>query len=123
MTPVERALPPDRQEIVVARWVAQQRAEIRKLIDDDLIEEHRRGPLGQHSDKLERVLQYFRRQPQEGKYVGVMVRPWREYRIGVLPGRRGSAPDVLDEPTFGTEEDVLHGIFLRRVEDLMGEPR
>jgi branched-chain amino acid transport system permease protein len=111
----------DRQELVIARWTRQQRTEIRGLIDDDLLEEHRRDPLGRHSDRLQRVLQFFRRQPQRGKYIVVMTRPWEEYRIGVLPGRRGSTAKVLDAPTFGSEAEALHGIFVRRVEDLMRE--
>jgi branched-chain amino acid transport system permease protein len=108
----------DRQELVHQDWDRKQRARIRALITDDLIDEHRRKPLGQHSDDLERVLQYFRTRPVGGKYVGVMTQPWVEYRIGVLPGVRGQVATILDDEVFSTEEEVLHGIFLRRVRDL-----
>lgn len=111
----------DKKLHVYADWDAKQRQRIAALITDDLIEEHRRKPLGQHSDTLERVLQYFRRQPQAGKYVGVMTVPWKKYRIGVLPGVRGQSAEILDDEVFATEEAVLHGIFLRRVRDLKGE--
>ena len=63
-------------------------------------------------------MNYFRRQPQPGKYILVATKPWQEYRIGTLSGaaRRGRQDprrrDVRDE------EDGLHGIFLRRVADL-----
>lgn len=108
----------DRQVLVYEDWSAKQRRAIAALITDGLIEEHRVRPLGQHSDDLERVLQYFRRQPQVGKYIGVMTKPWAEYKIGVLSGVRGQPAEILQDETFRTEEDVLHGIFLRRVRDL-----
>ncbi|WP_213571143.1 hypothetical protein [Rhodococcus sp. USK13] len=110
----------DRQLLVYEDWKDKQRRVIADLITDELIEEHRAKPLGQHSETLERVLQYFRRQPQAGKYLGVMTTPWLEYKIGVISGIRGVPPKILDEPVFKSEEDVLHGIFVRRVNDLKG---
>jgi branched-chain amino acid transport system permease protein len=111
----------DRQQQVYDDWNRKQRRGISALITEELIEEHRRKPLGQHSENLERILQYFRRQPQAGKYVGVMVTPWSEYRIGVLPGVRGQVATILDDEAFSSEKELLHGIFLRRVRDLKGE--
>jgi hypothetical protein len=108
----------DRQLQVYADWDAKQRERIKALITDDLIEEHARKPLGQHSDALERVLQYFRRQPAAGKYIIVATKPWAEYRIGVLTGERGRLPEILEDTTYATEEEAMHGIFLRRVAGL-----
>jgi len=116
---VKTSQPVDRQLQVYENWGKNQRKAIRALITDSLIEEHRVKVLGQHSDDLERVLQYFRRQPQEGKYIGVMTKPWEEYRIGVLSGVRGQPAEILMDERFPTEEAVLHGIFLRRIRDLM----
>src|SRR5581483_9606051 len=100
---------------------AKQRERIKALITDELIAEHAAKPLGQHSDTLERVLQYFRRQPQAGKYIIVAVRPWEEYRIGVLSGVRGQPATILDDDgPFASEEEAMHGIFLRRVRELRG---
>jgi branched-chain amino acid transport system permease protein len=111
----------DRQLEVYAHWDAKQRERIKALVTDDLIEEHRRKPLGQHSDALERVLNYLRRQPQPGKYVIVAIRPWEEYRIGVLSGVRGTPARILeDSDTFASEEEAMHGVFVRRIRDLMG---
>jgi branched-chain amino acid transport system permease protein len=108
----------DRQVQVYLDWDAKQRERIKALVTDDLIAEHAAKPLGQHSDTLERVLQYFRRQPQAGKYIIVATKPWGEYRIGVLSGVRGEVPRIQDDETFASEEDAMHGIFLRRVADL-----
>lgn len=108
----------DRQAQVYADWDAKQRERIKGLVTDVLVEEHRRRPLGPHSDDLMRVLQYFRRQPQPGKYIIVATRPWQEYRIGVLSGVRGEPAAILESETFTTEEAAMHGVFLRRVRDL-----
>jgi hypothetical protein len=108
----------NRQLQVYERWGAQQRDRIQALITDELIEEHRAKPIGQHSDALDRVLQYFRRQPTAGKYVIVMTRPWNEYKIGVWPANRGDRVEVLEDETYSTEDDALHAVFLRRVGDL-----
>jgi branched-chain amino acid transport system permease protein len=95
------------------------RRRLKALITDDLIAEHAARPLGQHSDALERVLNYLRRAAVAGKYVVVCTVPWREWRIGVLSGVRGVPPTVLDGPRFGSEAEALHGVFLQRIRDLM----
>ena len=96
------------------------RAELRGFITDDVIAEHRANPFGEHpqSEPLRRLLNYFRRAPQAGKYVVVAVEPWREYRIGLLSGVRGVLPKVLDQPVFASEREALHGVFLARIRDL-----
>ena len=105
----------DRQLQVYADWDAKQRERIKALITDELIEEHRRNPLGGHSDALSRVLNYFRRQSLPGKEIIVATEPWKEYRIGLLTGARGMPATILDDETFATEEEAMHGVFLRRV--------
>jgi branched-chain amino acid transport system permease protein len=119
-TEIRREQQVDRQIQVYLDWDAKQRERIAALVTDELVEEHRAKPLGQHSDRLERVLAYFRRQPQAGKYIIVATRPWEEYRIGVLSGVRGQPATILDDETFASEEEAMHGIFLRRVRDLRG---
>jgi len=97
------------------------RAELRALATDEVVAEHRANPLGtrgRQSEALRRLLNYFRRAPQAGKYVVVAVSRWQEYRIGVLSGVRGVAPKLLDEPFFATEEEALQGVFAARVRDL-----
>ena len=99
-----------------------QRAQLKPLVTDEVIAEHRANPLGERgaqSEPLRRLLNYFRRLPQGGKHVVVAVEPWREYRLGVLSAVRGEAPQVLDAPVFATEEEALHGVFLARVRDLV----
>jgi branched-chain amino acid transport system permease protein len=109
----------DRQLQVYADWDAKQRERIKALITDELIAEHEAAPLGRHTDALARVLAYFRRQPQPGKYIVVAVTPWEDYRIGALSGVRGRPVEILDDSdAYPSEEAAMHGIFLRRVRDL-----
>jgi hypothetical protein len=70
------------------------------------------------TDELQRVTNYFRRQPQPGKYILVATKPWQEYRIATLSGVRGEVAKLIGDETFASEETGLHGIFLRRVADL-----
>jgi branched-chain amino acid transport system permease protein len=109
----------DRSLVVYARWDARTRKALRATIDDDLLAEHQAKPLGQHSDRLERVLNYFRRAPQAKKYVVMCTLTWTEWRIGVLSGVRGVPPTLLDDERFDSELAAQHGVFLRRVRDLM----
>lgn len=108
----------DKQLLVFDDWDRKQRERLRRLVSDALIEEHKLQPLGQHSDALDRLLAYFRRQPVVGKELIIAVRPWEEYRIALMSGARGVPYELLDE-TFPTEEAAMHGIFLRRIRHLM----
>jgi hypothetical protein len=109
--------PPDQQLVVWQRFNAGWARRMRALIDNDLIAEHRRAPRGPHSDRLARVLRYFRSQPIPGKLIVIADIPWRRYGIGVLTGVPGRAARPLDE-SYETYDDALHAIFLRRVEEL-----
>jgi branched-chain amino acid transport system permease protein len=109
----------DRQAIYVQRFEAHLRAELKRLITDALIEEHRTTMGKRRSDALERVLAHFRRAAVADKYAVLAVKPFAEYRIVALSGRRGVPPRIVDDQVFNTPEDALHGVFLKRVRDLM----
>jgi branched-chain amino acid transport system permease protein len=109
----------DKQSIAVRRFDARLKEELRGLINDSLIEEHRATHGKRRSDPLERVLTFFRRQAVADKYAILAVKPFAEYRIVALSGRRGVPPRVVDDQVFATPEDALHGVFVKRVQDLM----
>jgi len=93
-----------------------------------LIAEHRANPIGTparngrpsigHSDDLIRVIDKFRRAPMKGKYVSVCIRPFADFRIGVASGIRGE-PVKLLEGSFSSQDACEHGIFLKRIADLL----
>lgn len=94
----------------------------------ELIAEHRARPLytaaqpGQpapmDSPELARLLDRLRVVPQQGKHVIVETQPWREYRIGILPGVRGVPVELTDE-SYASREDAEHAIFLKRLAALL----
>lgn len=107
----------NRDARVYERFDAESRERTRALVNDEIIEEHRRNPVGIHSDQLQRVLAYFRRGLIAGKYVVIAQGEFSCYRIGELNGTRGKAITVLDEE-YSSENDVLHAIFIRRLTDI-----
>jgi branched-chain amino acid transport system permease protein len=112
-------VPPDRGAIALARFDARVRAAVRPLLTKKVISEHKRNPLGDHSDGLKRVLNYFRRSTTLTAYVLICTSPFREWRIGRLSGERGKAPAFIDVLTYDSEEKAMHALFLKRVEELM----
>jgi hypothetical protein len=72
-------------------------------------------PAPLHSETLRRLLDKLRTSPQRGKHTIVEIKPWREYAIGILPGRRGGSVEVTDE-IYATRGDAEHAIFLKRLE-------
>ena len=97
-----------------------QRRFLRTLVSDTVIEEHRRKPLGQHSEPLERLLNHFRTMPMAGKYAVRRDEAAGAYSIVALSGERGVAPTPVGDTRYATVEEAYHGIFLRRIEELMG---
>ncbi len=94
---------------------------------DALIAEHRRHPRGAatqpgtppplHSRTLAQLIDKLRMVPQAGKHTIVETRPWKEYAIGILPGRRGGVVKITSE-TYASREDAEHAIFLKRLKAL-----
>jgi branched-chain amino acid transport system permease protein len=119
MLPEEATETHDKDLVYWRRYDKMQRDYLKSLVSPTLIDEHRRCPLGQHSEALERLLNYFRRQPQVDKYAITMVEPFKAYRIVALSGHRGVAPRLVEDKIYGSQEEAYHGVFLRRVQDLL----
>jgi branched-chain amino acid transport system permease protein len=113
------APPPDREQIALAMWDKRMRAALRPLITKKIITEHRRDPLGHHSDALNRVLNYIRRRAPWGKCVVICTKPFKQWRVARLPGARGQVPVFIDERTYNSEAKAMHAAFLVRIEELM----
>ena len=110
----------DRDQVYRAFHGRMQERYLRTLVGPEVIEEHRAKPLGQHSEPLERLLHYFREQPMAGKYAVLHERDSGSFRIVALSGVRGVAPTPVGEERFATAEAAYHGLFLKRIEELMG---
>ena len=92
--------------------------EIVPRINAELIEEHRRRPIGKHSDDLERVLIYLRKNhlSMEGKYILVCTKPHEEWCIAEITGQPDMPPVLLDD-RYDDRYQAEHGLFLRRLRD------
>jgi branched-chain amino acid transport system permease protein len=119
MLPEEATETEDKDLIYWRRYDKMQRDYLKTLVSDEIVEEHRRSPLGQHSEPLERLLLYFRRAPLVDKYAIVAVEPFKAYRIVALSGHRGVAPRLVEDKIYTSQEEAYHGVFQRRVQDLL----
>ncbi|GGC77081.1 branched-chain amino acid ABC transporter permease [Chelatococcus reniformis] len=119
MLPEEATETKDKDLIYWRRYDKMQRDYLKSLISPEIIEEHRKSPLGQHSEPLERLLLYFRRAPLADKYAITVVKPFQAYRIVALSGQRGVAPRIVEDKVYPTQDEAYHGVFLRRVQDLL----
>lgn len=119
MLPEEATETADKDQIFFRRFDKMQRDFLKRLVTDTVIEEHRTRPLGQHSEALERLLIYFRRQGQVDKYAIMVLEEFKAYRIVALSGHRGTAPRVVEDRLYPTPDEAYHALFLRRVQDLL----
>ena len=92
---------------------------IKQILNDEIIEEHRLKPLGQHSEPLARVLAYCRRLPMHRQLAIKKDRKSNTYMIIQLSGRRGVAPTVVDTETFQNLDDAYHGLFLKQINTIL----
>jgi branched-chain amino acid transport system permease protein len=94
------------------------RSQLRTWIAPEILQEHALKPLGQHSDHLERILIYFRKQPLANKYVVYCEIPFAAYRIVALSGMPGVPPRLVDDKKYPSLDAAYHAVFLRRISDL-----
>jgi branched-chain amino acid transport system permease protein len=109
----------DKQAIYHRRFDKQMRDFLKTLVTDEVVEEHRAKPLGQHSEALSRLTNYFRRGPMADKYAVFTVVPMREYRVVALSGQRGVPPRLVNDRTYLSLGDAYHAVFLLRINDLL----
>jgi len=109
----------DKDDLYFRRYDKMQRDYLKTLITPEIIAEHKAKPLGQHSEALERVLLYFRRAKMEDKYALHRVGPDGPFKIIAFSGVRGVSPRVVEDKEYPTEEAGYHGVFMRRVHDLL----
>lgn len=109
----------DKQYIFYRRFDKKWRDYLKTLVTEELIEEHRRQPLGQHSDALQRLLNYFRCGPLPDKYAIYEVEAFKAYKVVALTGVRGMPPRVVDDKVCKSLDEAYHAVFLRRINDLL----
>lgn len=107
----------DRDAVYREYFHGKQRQYLRTLVSDDIVEEHRRNPRGQHSEPLERLLMYMR-QSDLARYVVRRDAISGKFRVGCLTGQRSSPLELVDEAEYATADEAYHAVFLRRLRHL-----
>lgn len=106
-----------------AEAVAARRREIERalaeLVTPEVVEEHRRRPMGRHSPALAWLLAYFRQAPTSGKLAvhADAPGPSRPLALLRLSGAQGVPHEELAGERYGSEEEALHAVFLRRLRE------
>jgi hypothetical protein len=89
---------------------------IRPLVSEEVIEEHRRTPVGKHSPALDMILTFLRRDPvpENPQLVAVVLKADEEWGIGEYYRTRG-VPVRVRPGTFRSIDDLEHSVFLERL--------
>jgi hypothetical protein len=103
--------------VVAERFHARRVAALRPTITEALVAEHRRSPLGPHSEPLQRVLNYFGLFGIDGKLI--TEHDDEHWFVCRLAGFPALSAERLAGP-FQTEEEALHAVFRRRLADVFG---
>jgi len=94
------------------------RSQLKTWVTPAIIAEHQNSPLGQHSDHLERILNYLRKQPLANKYAVFCEVPFQAYKVVALSGMPGVPPRLVDDKIYASLDTAYHAVFLRRISDL-----
>lgn len=86
----------------------------------DLAEEFRDNPRGPYSVDLQRILDRMRTTPLKGRYVLLVVDPFRVWQLARLSGERGVAPIPVEAVHYTSAAMAEWDIFKRRWKDLTG---
>ncbi|MBV8566167.1 MAG: ABC transporter permease [Methylobacteriaceae bacterium] len=78
-----------------------------------LADEFMANPFGRPSPELQRVLIVFRGEPVAGKYVLVCTKPFKEWALAELGGKRGEPVKLLGE-RFTSLEEAERYVFRKR---------
>ena len=89
--------------------------------DRQFIAEFMITPIGHHSPGLQRVLNLMRGGELDGKYVLVILEPYRRWALGRLPARRGEPISLVEGVEYTCQLQAERDVFLRRWKDLTGE--
>jgi hypothetical protein len=89
--------------------------------DRHLVEEFRANPVGQHSPELQRLLNLFRGSSLQGKHALYCIKPYEEWILAQLPGRRGQPFTLHPDKVFHSKADAEWAVFKLRWSEHTGQ--
>jgi branched-chain amino acid transport system permease protein len=108
----------DRSASARRRLTEQAAAGARAIVDTDLVAEHRSHPLGQHSDRLQRLVTWLTMVPTGRRLVILMLREDR-FVLAALGGLGHQVLTTDGARIYETRDQAEHAVFQRRLEDLV----
>jgi len=110
----------DDKDIVYRMYFDKKQCEFLKtLVCEEVIQEHENNSHGQHSEPLSRLLHFFSSAPQKNKFAIKHDKQSDSFKIIALSGVRGESPRIVEDKEYETVEEAYHGVFLKRISDLM----
>lgn len=88
--------------------------------DRSVLEEFRNNPIGNHSPRLQRILNLFRGAQMAGKHVLICRKPHEEWVLGQFTGERGE-PIRMTNQVFHSIEAAEWYVFRQRWKHHTGE--
>jgi len=83
----------------------------------DLVEAFIANPNGPHGPELQRLVNKLRFEPtMKGKYAVVCTKPYEEWTLAQLPGKRGEPVRIHRDRVFTSLEDAERAVFKLRWE-------
>lgn len=110
--------PEDSDRHVRAHFDSVTRQYLLSVLNDGLIEEHRRNP-PHLSEPLSRLLAWCQRRPLDEQYA-VRAEADGGFRIISFSGVRGKPPSYASDQRYTTLAEARHGVLLRHIQDLTG---
>jgi branched-chain amino acid transport system permease protein len=94
-------------------------ANIKNLVSQEIIEEHARNPIGQHSDALQKVLVYLKKRQFQTleRDVIVCIQPYYKFCLCKIYNIRGIPPKISEDECFTSVEEAEHYIFIKRLKE------
>ena len=89
--------------------------------DRDVVDEFRQRPIGGHSPDLQRVLNAMRGAPTAGKYCLICTKPYSEWQLARMSGRRGVPPTPVAGVVFTSIAEAEWAVFRRRWQEITDE--
>lgn len=111
----------DRAEVARARFWSRLVPRVLELISDDVVAEHRDQPIGQHGDRLARLLTHLRTMPGLVR-LAILAMPDGTFALGATGSDRGRSPVPIDDRRFATIDAAEHAVFVARIEALRALP-
>ena len=110
--------PADSDKHVLAHFDGVTRQYLLSILNDGLIEEHRRNP-PHLSEPLSRLLAWCQRRPLV-EHFAVKAEADGSFRVISFSGVRGKGPSYATEQRYTTLAEARHGVLLRHIQDLTG---